>query len=245
MAPSCLEARRSDRDGVMDGCGLDRQAQRPCGVLDGAQHQGRERRGGGIEDDRNAGHLRRDLRQHLQPFAGQRTVVIGKAGEVAAGMRQVFDKALADGIGDDGEHDRDRRGAPAQLFYRGGADRKQDVGLERDQLVGELRDAGAVAAAVAPIDLEVVALLPALAGERFDQGHAARLADRIIGSRDREHAEPSCRVRLLRHRRGRQRREHPKKRQAPAAVHGTPIRSSPGARAAPGCGSRPCPVRCR
>ena len=216
---------------------------RPCCVLDRAQHEGSERRSGGIVDDADAGHFRRHLRQHLQPFAGQRAVVIGEAGDVAAGMGEVFDKALADGIGHHGEHDRDRRGAPAQLFDRGRADREQDVGLERDQLLGEPGDPRPVAGAAAPVDPEIVVLFPAMGGERLDQDGAARLPDRIVGGRDRQHAEPPRR--LLRQCRGRQRRDHSNKPQHLAAVHGEPIKSNPGARAAPGCGSRPCLVRCR
>jgi len=204
----------------MDGRGLDHHVKSPCGALDRAQHQGRERRGGGIVDDEHAADGWRDLRQHLQPFAGQRAVIIGETGDVATGMREVFDKTLADGIGDDGEHDRDRGGAPAQLFHRGRADREQDVRLDRDQLVRKLRDARAIGTAAAPLDPEVVALLPTIAGKRLGQDRAACLSDRVLGGGDREHTEPPHHVPLLGRRRGGERRDHPEKRQTRAAVHG-------------------------
>ncbi|MET4217307.1 hypothetical protein ABIB00_002504 [Bradyrhizobium sp. LB14.3] len=191
---------RGDRGGVVHGRRLHRHMERAARVLDGAQHQRRERRGGGIVDDEDTGQFWRDLRQHLQPFAGQRAVVIGEPSDVAAGMGEILDEALADGIGDDGEHDRDRRGAPAQLLHRGRADRKQDVGLERHEFVGKLRHARAVAAAITPIDLEAGVLLPAMAGERLDQDGASRLPDPVVGRSDREHAEPPRRIRLLRQR---------------------------------------------
>ena len=43
---------------------------------------------------------RRNLRQHLQPFAGHRPVIIGEARDVAAGVRETGDKTLVDRVGD-------------------------------------------------------------------------------------------------------------------------------------------------
>ena len=61
---------------------------------------------------------RRDLTQELEPFAAQRRFDIDEASEVAAGIGDVGDEAAADGIGDNGQDDRDGARLPLQRSGR-------------------------------------------------------------------------------------------------------------------------------
>ena len=71
------------------------------------------RSGGRIIEHSHARDGRRDLRQHLQPFAGHQRIEIAEAGDIAFRMRQIFDEALIDRIGHHRKHDGDRAGLAA------------------------------------------------------------------------------------------------------------------------------------
>ena len=58
----------------------------------------------------NAGDGRLDLFEQLHPFAGDRRIIIAKAGHVAAGMREVIDETLSERVSDHDENGRDRVG---------------------------------------------------------------------------------------------------------------------------------------
>ena len=73
-------------------------------LLDRAQHEAGERRSRGIVDDKDARHPWLDLRQQVEPLAGERSVIISEAGEIAAGMGEVFGKPGADRVDHHGKH---------------------------------------------------------------------------------------------------------------------------------------------
>src|SRR5262245_57520235 len=53
-----------------------------------------------VVNDPDVGGARRDLAQHLHPFASQRLLIEGKAGAIAARVRETRNIAARDRIGD-------------------------------------------------------------------------------------------------------------------------------------------------
>ena len=183
--PAALFAReprhhRLDLGIVVNRRGPHRHGEGRGRFLDGAQHQTGIGRGRGIVEDRHARDGRGDLRQHPQPFAGHRRVVIAEAGDVAAGARQARDEALADRIGDEREHDRDRACLPPQRLDRRAALGQEHLGAERDQFRRVALEERGVAAGPAPVDAQIAALVPVERAEPLHQGGGARLPLGIV-----------------------------------------------------------------
>ena len=86
----------------------------------------------GIAKDRHARHARRNLLEQLQPFSGHAEFVRHEAGGVAARPRQAVDKAGADRIDAEREHDRHGAGRLQQRPWSN-AISEDDVGRERGQ----------------------------------------------------------------------------------------------------------------
>jgi len=150
--------RRLDRGLVANRSGPRRHCEYRSSVLDSAHKTGKGRCLG-IEQDRYALDPGSDLRQHLQPFAGHRRVVIGEAGDRAAGVGQALDEALADRVGDDHENDRDV-GSPSQRLDGLAAVGHQYVRIERDQFRRVALEEPAIAAGPAPVYSQIAVLVP-------------------------------------------------------------------------------------
>ena len=104
---------------------------------------------------------RRNLLEQLQPLAGHRRLHIRKASDVAARPRKARDEAAADRIGKSRENDRDGARLLQQSRRVGRAMRKNQVGLQRDEFLGELGSRlGVVGCRPANVDLDIAALRP-------------------------------------------------------------------------------------
>jgi hypothetical protein len=84
-----------------------------------------------------------------------------KAGCIAARLRQTIDKAGADWIGDDHEHDRHCVSRPKDRSCRKAARGHNDVRRERDQIFGLSAADSSIAPSEAVVDPHVTALAPA------------------------------------------------------------------------------------
>ena len=82
---------------------------------------------------RHSRNARSDLFEQLQPFCAEAIFEHAKAGEVAAGPRQALDKAVANRIGDEHEHDRHSAGRLLQWNHGRSATGQDDVRCQGDQ----------------------------------------------------------------------------------------------------------------
>ena len=94
-------------------------AERRQGRLDCRQMANR-RRIVGIIDDGDTLHARRNLLEQLQPLHRKPKLVLGEAGDVAAGPGQAGDKAKPNRVGDLRKHDRNVARCPLQRRQGGG-----------------------------------------------------------------------------------------------------------------------------
>jgi hypothetical protein len=72
--------------------------------------------------------------ENRHPLAGDRSLEIGESRDVGAGPGQACDKALADRIGQIGEHDRNAAGRLLHRRQPGGAADEDDIRLAAHQL---------------------------------------------------------------------------------------------------------------
>src|SRR5712691_3900479 len=160
-------------------------------------------------DARKAGH---DLLEHRQPLAGDARLERQQAGEIAARPRQAHDEALADGVGDVHEHDRDA----AALALQGGNDRRRlcddHVGLQGEELFRQRLKPARLSVAEAIVDEDVAALPPSTPFEPLPESGEPRLQVRIVLLAAQQHANAPHWVALLRVRRERPRPRATEKR---------------------------------
>ena len=127
----CVTA-RSMSPGSRRSTGVHLHSERRRHRLDGAQladHSG----DGGITQDGNASHLRRDLLEQFQPFPACSVLEIRKTGEVAPWPCQARGEAAADRVNDTHEHDRQVAGRLLQRPCADAAMRDDDVRCEVNQ----------------------------------------------------------------------------------------------------------------
>ena len=87
-----------------------------------------------IPKNGHSSHPRRDLLEHLQPFAAQAVFEHQEAGGIAARARQARNEAGADRVDDNHEHDRHGAGRLQQRRRGRGASRSdEDVRRQRGQ----------------------------------------------------------------------------------------------------------------
>ena len=107
-------------------------------------------------------HLRQigcDLLEQFEPFCAHAGFDIGDSGDVATGMLQALDEALAGRIDHVDEHNRDGFRGLLHRFEHGGAVHHQDVGREPDQFHRGVLKIGIVRQPI--VDSDVVAVCPA------------------------------------------------------------------------------------
>jgi hypothetical protein len=166
--------------------------------LDRPQEQVGERRAVRVEDERDPRDLRRGLLERLQPFGSYRELEAGKAGEIAARMRQVQHEALADRVGHLSEYDwQDLALLPQRGRHRSAVGQDQ-VGRHGEQLRRVVAQFIFSAAGPAVLDPEVAPLDPSqLPQAVFERVHA-RLCLWVAGDKTHQHADPPHPLALLR-----------------------------------------------
>src|SRR6516164_9079465 len=90
--------------------------------------------------------------EQFKPFATETIFELHKAGGITARLRQTIDKAGADWIGDDREHDRHGVSRLKYRFCRKAASGHDDVRRERDQFFGLFATGGSIAPRKAVVD---------------------------------------------------------------------------------------------
>jgi hypothetical protein len=86
-------------------------------------------------------HIRRDLREHLQPLADHCEFVILEASHVASRPRQARDEAAADGIDDNREHDGDGVRLLQECGHDGSRASDNDLALQSNKFFGRSLEA--------------------------------------------------------------------------------------------------------
>jgi hypothetical protein len=116
----------------------DRHPQGPGGRLHRLEGHQRARR---KDQDRHAGEFGHQFFEQRQPLPRNlRADILRQPGNVAAGARDVRDEPGPDGIANVNHDDRDRRGGLLCRDDMRVATRHDDVDLEPDQVLGELRE---------------------------------------------------------------------------------------------------------
>src|SRR5215475_6859083 len=160
---------------------------------------------GGISNDANSGHVRRNLLKELQVFCGQIVFIIHEAGGVAARMGEAIDDAGSDRIGDGSEHDRQSAVDMLQRHDGQGAARQDDVWRERDQLRSIFCAQVGIILAPAGVDPYIAANTPARFLQALLERRKSILPFWIVRSPVHEHANAPHALALLRARRERPR----------------------------------------
>jgi hypothetical protein len=184
-----LRDHRLDLVGVVARRAFRRDREGRCCVLDGAHHQPGIGGGYRIVQDSHARDRRGNLRQHLQPLAGHQRVEVAEAGDIAAGMREVFDEALAHGIGDHCKHDRGRAGFPPQRHDGRAGLCKKHVWTELNQFRRVAIEQRGVAPGPAPVNAQIFTRPPAQRAEALHQGSRVGLPHGVVGKISHQHAE--------------------------------------------------------
>ena len=170
------------------------------GGLERLQEIGGKRCGRRIVEHCHAPDRGRGLLDELHPFAAQRRfdVDVSKAGDIAAGARQLLDEAAADRIGNYCEHDRDRARLLEESGDSGGGDRKDHVGPPFDQLLGEPSQPGGVVRGPTVVDLDIAALSPARLVEPLAKCPNPALRQAVVFAERRQNGDPPHLVGRLR-----------------------------------------------
>src|SRR5262249_52984159 len=132
------------------------------------------------------------------PFSSDRRLEILKTAGVPTWSRQPGDKTTVNGVGDLGEYDRDRAREPLHLGQRRGPRNHDDVWRRADQFCGSSFCTVRVAGAPTILDPHVAAVGPTEPLQRFKECRVAGLTFAIGLRVDRQHADPSNAVGLLR-----------------------------------------------
>src|SRR5262249_39698720 len=131
----------------------------------------------------------------LQPFTAKAVFKRGKAGGVAARLREAIDKACADRVSDQREHDWHAAGRLQQRCYGACARRHNNVRCKHGQLCRVFAELVGVAHPPPIFDLEVVPDRPAQTLKLLHKGHNARCAS--MSSADRFISMPTRRTLLF------------------------------------------------
>ena len=138
----------------------------------------------GIEKHRDAIGPRHRFFEDFQPFAGDGRIVIGEAGDVAAGSRIIADEAAAGRIGHLCEYDRDRAGQLLHHAQHQRALRDDHVHRLGDELGGKNQHQIGLARGPARLDRDIAAVRPAelteLVVQRGESVFAFRIAVGIV-----------------------------------------------------------------
>src|SRR5262249_33871077 len=146
------------------------------------------------------------------------------------------DKAAADGIGNLGEHDRDRTRFPQKRGHGGCRYCKDDVRLQRDQLLCEVRQSIGIAGGPAILDLHIAAVAPLQLLKPLPKRSEPTLRQRVPFAECRKNANPPHSGGLLRACRERPSCRTAEQRHELAALHSitsSAIASSVGGTAIP------------
>src|SRR5262249_22836998 len=152
----------------------------------------------GIEDESDSFGVGRNLFQQLNPFAPNRILKIGKAGDVLAGTCQTGGKAAANRVADEREYD--RYGArfllqnPCHLIRTG----HHDVGRHGDQLFCKGLSLVGITASPTIVDPDIASSDPAQVWEALQQRCDIALSWRIPLGVSHEHADAPHPLGLLR-----------------------------------------------
>jgi hypothetical protein len=136
-------------------------------------------------------HLRQvgcDLLEQFEPFCAHAGFDIGDSGDVAAGMLQALDEALAGWIDDVDEHNRDCLGGLLHRFEYGGAVHHQDVGREPGQFRRGVLKVGVVGEPI--VDPEVVTVCPTQLRKPLQERRGADRRLGIAGGEIHQQANP-------------------------------------------------------
>ena len=132
-----------------------------------------------------------DLLEQLQPLARHRRLGQDESGDAAPRSRQARDEAAADRIGNDCENDWDGARLLQQSRRVGRAIRKDQFGLERDEVLRELLPRLRVAGwCPAILDPDVAALRPSELLESLPERRDAGLCFRVALGIRHQHANP-------------------------------------------------------
>ena len=174
-----------------------------------------------VEQETDPVDARRNFLEQLQPLAGHRWLNIGETGNVAARPRKARDEAAADRIGN--VHENDGDGARMLQHRRGGgrAMRKNQVGPQRDEVLGESLHRRRIAGCrPASVDPDVAVLHPPKLLESLPERRDIGLSFPVALGKRHQHADPPHLVALLRTRRKRpHRRRAAEKRDELAPLH--------------------------
>src|SRR6266404_904479 len=149
-------------------------------------------------DDRYPTHPRRDLLEHLQPFAADRGFKIVEPGNISTRTRQACDEAASDRIGHTDEDDRDGAGRLHKSRHSRIAGDKDYIRRERDQFRSDDADVFDVFAWEPVINSNISAIDPTEVLEALPESREVGLPNLIVLCERDEHADAPQPIALLR-----------------------------------------------
>src|SRR5215203_5896399 len=138
-----------------------------------------------------------DLLKELQPFPAHAVFEIHEPGGVAARSRKACDKAGANRIADDREHDRYAAGRLQQCPHSQRAIGQNGLGCKRDQLRRVPANLDAISAGPAGVDAHVLADAPARLSQPLQKCSEAGLKFRVVRRGGQQYADAPCALALL------------------------------------------------